>query len=185
MFSPKYNCIDRQIIPFPKDIAETLNDKKFYKTYKTTQNNFPGYTNFGNHKQTKKEKELYNRLNSFYNEVIADFMKSINYDHAEYGWEWWFQIYEPGSPGFLPHAHSTNCKFTISWCHFVQPTEGSHFCWYYGKDSVEPINEKLNEMVFFPGWVWHKVLPNVFDKNRITIAGNINVFKSNGYILEN
>ena len=184
MFKPKYDCIAREIIHFPNEVLTLFNSKSFYKQYKTDQNGFPGYTNFGNHKQTDEEKQLYDKLNLYYGEIIANFMNSINYSSAEYGWEWWFQIYEPGSKGFTPHAHSTECKFTISWCHFIQPSKDSNFCWYYDKSNIKPINEQKNELVFFPGWIFHKVLPNKYDKNRITIAGNINVVKSNGYIIE-
>jgi len=179
-----YNTIARNIINFPNDAFEIISSADFYKQYQTDQGGFPGYTNFGNHKRTSIEKDLYEKLNSYYNEIIADFMRSINYDHAEYGWEWWFQVYEPTSHGFIPHSHSTDCRFTISWCHFIEPSNTSKFCWYYGKDNLVPINEQKNEMVFFPGWAWHKVLPNDTDKNRITIAGNINVMKSQGYIIE-
>jgi len=181
---PHYNCIAREVVGFSTVIKNLLNTPRFYSQYKTDQNGFPGYTNFGNHLRTEEEMELYNTLNPYYNEIIADFMNSINYDHAEYGWEWWFQVYEPGSPGFLPHSHSTDCRFTISWCHFIQPLEESNFCWYYGSNQLQPIFEKENEIVFFPGWAWHKVLPNNSKNNRITIAGNINVYKSNGYIIE-
>lgn len=185
MFNPKYDCIARQIVNIPNSAYSTIADKKFYDNYKIDQNGFPGYTNFGNHKQTEQEKQLYDILNPFYNEVIADFMQSINYEQAKYSWEWWFAVYEPGSKGFTPHSHSTNCKFTISWCHFIKPTEQSNFCWYYNKENQQPINEQKNEMVFFPGWVWHKVMPNTTNDLRITVAGNINVVESPGYILEN
>lgn len=184
MFKPKYDCIARQTISFPNSAFETLVDENFYKKYQIDQNGFPGYTNFGNHQNDEQEKELYNIINPFYHNIIAEFMHSINYQEAKYSWEWWFAIYEPGSKGFTPHSHSTNCKFTISWCHFVKPTDESNFSWYYNKDNVETINETKNEMVFFPGWIWHKVMPNNTKDLRITVAGNINVVESPGYIIE-
>lgn len=184
MFTPKFYPMDRQVLVPPQEAVDTISNKDFYKKYLTNQKGFPEYTNFGNHKQDTDEKVLYDILNNFYNDKMKEFMISMNYQGAVFNWEWWFQVYEPGSTGFLPHSHPANCKFTVSWTHFIEPLDESNFCFYYGKDNLEPINEKKNEIIFFPGFAWHKVLPNNSNKNRITIAGNINVLDSSGYIVE-
>jgi len=183
-FTPEFKFIDRKILVLPAKAYDIISSKKFYKDYYVDQKGFPQYTNFGNHKRSEQEIKLYDILNNFYNNIMKNFMISINHSNAAFNWEWWFQVYEPNSQGFTPHCHTTPCKFTISWTHFIEPAETSNFCWYYNKDKIVPINEEKNEIVFFPGHFWHKVLPNNSNKNRITIAGNINVLESPGYIIE-
>lgn len=120
---------------------------------------------------SNEEIELNSYLDNIYTKLIEDFMKSINlYNHSEYDFHYWWQIYDPGS-SHPPHCHASSSSL-FSWVHFLE-VEEKNPCFYYLNDENEKIyiEEKCGKIIIFPSWMMHGVdSPN---KVRAVVAGNI------------
>jgi len=42
-------------------------------------------------------------------------------------------------------------------------------------NTLVPDEQNNGDIICFPSWVWHEVLPNKTDKRRVVISGNIKV----------
>ena len=172
--------IAEEYLEFPPEFLEVLDNADFYNQYASTVDFQPEYSSFMNHTKTDFEKEFYAKVNAFYQPVIRRFMQNIGLEkNSSYLWEWWWQRYQPNSKEFAAHNHVEGGLVTgFSWCHFVKPLDHGLFTWGNG----QLLNEKKNQLVFFPNWCYHRVLPNTSDQTRLTVAGNINMTQILGRI---
>lgn len=175
----------QDILEFPQETLDFILDPQFYKQYETKVDHQPKYSSFLNHKKTPEEQILYQQVNKLYQPIIERFMTEMNQQpYTQYNWEWWWQIYEPGASGFQIHNHRHDAsKFGFSFVHFVNPIPRKNmFAWSFPEDKFELHKEIKNQIIFFPDWTYHKVMPNTTKKYRVSISGNINVtHASSGY----
>lgn len=86
--------------------------------------------------------------------------------------EWWAQIHQQGESTNQHHHHPA----TTSWCYWVNiPVGAGKFVFVLNDyasvmSEVDPVEGML---MFFPGWVSHKVTRNLSKDYRICISGNI------------
>ena len=64
----------------------------------------------------------------------------------------------------------------ISWVHFLDVPEQKCFRFTDTKGNILIPEEQLNgDIICFPSFVWHQVVTNESDADRLVIAGNISV----------
>ena len=86
--------------------------------------------------------------------------------------EWWSQIHQIGESSNQHNHHPA----PISWAYWVKIPEGSGKFVFDMNDyasvltGLDPIEGVL---MFFPGWVMHKVTRNTSTDTRISISGNL------------
>lgn len=170
----------RQNKPFPVEAKEILFDPEFYTQYETPDPTQPKYSSFFNWQATDQEHRLNDILNSFYKEIVDEVMKNLGYKDQyvnKYNFYWWWQVYVPQSPGFMEHNHLGS---QISFNHFIKPTESS---FVFKNNKYQLVEETQDDIIFWPGFAYHKVLPNQTQDIRITVSGNIDIdpVESTGY----
>ena len=98
------------------------------------------------------------------------------YDKVKYDCTYWTQLYEKGMK-HRPHHHAHEDKkmsSDISWVHFLDVPKQKCFRFTDTKGSILVPNEQNNgDIICFPSWVWHEVIPNQTSVRRIVISGNI------------
>ena len=109
-----------------------------------------------------------------YQKIVEDITKSIGIESTStYEWEYWAQLYFPKNR----HRAHHHCNYTptLSFVHFVKPTEDNLFTFLDndGNDYTLPEQSK-GDLVFFPSYIWHRVKPIKLDK-RFVISGNIEI----------
>jgi hypothetical protein len=90
--------------------------------------------------------------------------------------EWWSQIHQVGESS-NQHNHF---PAPISWAYWPKVPKGSGKFVFVMNDyasvmtEVDPVEGML---MFFPGWVMHKVTRNTSTDTRISISGNLEISK--------
>ena len=76
-----------------------------------------------------------------------------------------------------PHHHAlihSDWESVISWVHFLDVPEQKCFRFTDTKGNILIPNEQNSgDIICFPSWVWHEVIPNQTSVRRIVISGNI------------
>ena len=124
------------------------------------------------------------RFNNYYSKIIEDIMKNVGlYRKVRYEYTYWSQLYFKNSKHY-PHSHAHKINDVerrreeqiLSWVHFIEVPEKKCFRFVDNYGNFLVPDEQLNgDLIVFPSWVWHEVLPNKSDIERIVIAGNIAV----------
>ena len=122
------------------------------------------------------EKERPEKIfNKTYNSIVEDITKKIGiYHRIRYTYTYWAQLYEKG----MTHsAHHHALVSAISWVHFINVPKQK--CFRFTDtvgNTLVPKEQKNGDIICFPSWLWHEVLPNKEAGNtRIVVAGNITI----------
>ena len=100
-------------------------------------------------------------------EKITKCIKNVEYKHT-----FWAQLYQKGML-HAPHHHGED---DISWVHFLNVPEEKLFRFTDTDGNVFVPKEQNNgDIICFPSWLWHEVLPNETDEERLVTAGNIKI----------
>ena len=111
-----------------------------------------------------------------YQEIMEGVVRQIGmYTTTRYIFEYWSQLYYR-NVGHGPHQHSQPEKRThgeISWVHFLKTPEEKNFM-FLNQDGQVFIPEEQNDgdLICFPSYLWHQVLPNKSNTQRFVVAGN-------------
>ena len=107
---------------------------------------------------------------------MSVFIQYVPYNLAEGGWT------EEKRLEFGKHVmsrignYSTNFNDIISWVHFVDVPEQKCFRFTdTNGNTFVPDEQSTGDLICFPSWSWHEVLPNKTDHRRLIISGNISV----------
>ena len=124
--------------------------------------------------ETERPDKKYNHI---YSSIIRDIVQNVGvYDKVMYNCTYWTQLYEKGMR-HKPHHHAhqdKNMGSDISWVHFLDVPKQKCFRFTDTKGNILIPNEQNSgDIICFPSWVWHEVIPNQTDKRRIVISGNI------------
>ena len=114
------------------------------------------------------------QLAEFYANVIERFMIELGiYHRCKYSFNMWSQVYSGNNiSNHSIHDHYASDVF-LSWCHFLQLPEQDCFCFIdSNKNKLFP-EQRSNDLIVFPSWALHKVIPFISDKCRVIVAGNI------------
>ena len=78
-----------------------------------------------------------------------------------------------------PHNHAKldpNFADIISWVHFLDVPEQKCFRFTDTKgNTLVPDEQNNGDIICFPSWAWHEVMPNETEHRRLVISGNISV----------
>ena len=115
--------------------------------------------------------------NDLYSTVVRTIVENVGvYYKTKYRYTYWTQIYEKGMR-HRPHHHAhedNRFDSEISWVHFLDVPKQKCFRFTDTKGNILIPNEQNNgDIICFPSWVWHEVIPNETTKRRIVISGNI------------
>ena len=120
-------------------------------------------------------------LNIHYKDIIEDITKKIGvYYLSNYDYFYWSQLYQIN--GYhAPHNHANKNPDKIiespdiSWVHFIDVPEQKCFRFTDTKgNTLTPVEQLSGDIICFPSWVWHEVVPLATDYQRLVVAGNIN-----------
>jgi len=110
--------------------------------------------------------------------IIDDITKKVGIYHlSKYDYFFWSQLYLiNGYHG--PHNHAggkgIDINAHISWVHFLDVPEQKCFRFTDTKGNILIPDEQSNgDIICFPNWVWHEVVPLKTDYLRLVVAGNI------------
>ena len=160
------------------NIKFCANDLEYLKSNINATQQPEGAEQFSTFHLEEHEKPEFKFL-SFYKKIIEDITKNVGmYYKVTYDAPFWTQLYD-GGMYHRPHQHAEiepHCDSAISWVHFLDVPEQKCFRFTDTKGNILVPNEQNNgDIICFPSWVWHEVLPNESNKKRLVTAGNIKI----------
>ena len=114
-------------------------------------------------------------LVDFYGEVLEKATSDLSlYHRSRYSYPFWMQVYQTANDSRHNHHDHFNGDTLLSWVHFLRPTEKKCFC-FLDSDGNRTFPEQQNkgDLIVFPSWALHEVIPNESDTERVVIAGNV------------
>ena len=125
-----------------------------------------------------KENERPDKVhNNRYCKIVEDILKNLGlYYTTACSYTYWSQLYKKGMT-HRPHHHAHTDPekgANISWVHFLDVPEQKCFRFTDKKgNTLVPDEQNNGDIICFPSWIWHEVVPNETDKQRLVVAGNI------------
>ena len=115
-----------------------------------------------------------------YANIVEQITKNAGIFHkVVYDCTMWMQLYD-SNMSHNPHQHAKldpNFDDIISWVHFIDVPEQKCFRFTDTKgNTFVPDEQPTGDLICFPSWSWHEVLPNKTNQRRLIISGNISVF---------
>ena len=124
------------------------------------------------------------KFNSRYDQIVEDIVKNVGlYRMVKYEYQYWAQLYLQNHK-HTPHQHSRKIheeprkweEVIMSWVHFLDVPKQKCFRFLDNDGNfLVPNEQSSGDLIVFPSWVWHEVLPNKSNQERIVISGNISV----------
>lgn len=114
---------------------------------------------------------------SFYEQVFSRVMTDMGLeDKSRYNYTLWTQVYDSGEQ----HNHGYHNHYRggciLSWVHFIEPAEEDCFCFLdSNRNRIFPKQQRKNDIIFFPSWAIHEVIPFDGKERRGVVAGNIEI----------
>ena len=120
-----------------------------------------------------------NKYLDLYKKIVEDITKTVGiYYKVTYDVSYWTQLYDNGM-SHNPHHHAminSDWESTISWVHFLDVPEQKCFRFTDTKgNTLVPDEQNNGDIICFPSWVWHEVIPNESNVRRLVTSGNIKV----------
>ena len=123
-------------------------------------------------------------FNIRYNQIVEDIVKNVGlYRMVKYQYQYWAQLYLQNNK-HNPHQHARKIneearkweEVIMSWVHFLDVPKQKYFRFLDNDGNFfVPDEQSSGDIIVFPSWVWHEVLPNDSNEERIVISGNIAV----------
>ena len=171
MFKPPYWFHDN--IKFSDEDIKKLKNYLLDEQYKN-KDVVEHKTSFNHHPDFRPDRFL----NTHYKGIIDDIAKNVGiYYLSKYNYFFWSQLYQIN--GYhLPHNHTgekeIDFKADISWVHFLDVPDQKCFRFTDTKGNILiPDEQSSGDIICFPSWVWHEVVPLETDYLRLVTAGNI------------
>ena len=124
------------------------------------------------------------KFNSRYDQIVEDIVKNVGlYRMVRYEYAYWAQLYFQNHK-HNPHQHARKIneearkweEVIMSWVHFLDVPKQKCFRFLDNDGNfLVPDEQSSGDIIVFPSWVWHEVLPNKSNEERIVISGNIAV----------
>ena len=164
MFNPPH--WNHQNIKFPKKEIDIVISK--LKKIPIKDNQFKNHSSF--FPNSIKPEAIWSNN---YNKILEDALSNVGiYQHVRYDYSYWAQLYlDGGSHGI--HNHTPN--FEISFAHFIKAPNESLFRFTNTIGDYYVPKQKEGDIIFFPSWVWHEVIANESNTERLVVAGNIHI----------
>ena len=97
------------------------------------------------------------------------------YTTCRYSYDYWSQYYRKNI-GHHCHHHARgdiNAFGQLSWVHFLRPTKDKPFVFLDRTGNTYTPKQDKGDLIIFPSYVWHEVLPNETNAKRFVVAGNL------------
>ena len=118
-----------------------------------------------------------------YSEILEDILSSIGiHQNGKYDYYYWSQLYVDGSSHGV-HNHVPNSD--ISFVHFIQVPEEPLFRFTNTVGDYYIPHQFEGDILCFPSWVWHEVIANKSNTERLIVSGNITITDMSPTPLEN
>lgn len=116
-------------------------------------------------------------LKSFYQNIVDEIAKQQTfYTTSKIEYKFWVQMYN-NKACHESHTHfGIDSNVIISWVHFLKVPETKCFRFTDGINHLVPQQEE-GDLLVFPPYCRHEVMPHNSNMNRIVVAGNINLFE--------
>ena len=119
------------------------------------------------------------KYNDMYSKIVENITKNVGiYNNILYDYTYWTQMYD-NNMCHKPHNHAKldpNFVDIISWVHFIDVPEQKCFRFLDNDGNFFVPDEQTNgDIICFPSWAWHEVMPNETEHRRLVISGNISV----------
>ena len=161
--------IFRQNIPYPEDLKKLLMEDNFSEKYFDSDRNIS--TTFN---KEIEYKNLGNSAREYYSTLMDSLVNVLGiYNHVQYSWHYWYQIYTRESSGHESHLHFSGPEI-LSWVHFISVSDNQAFYFETG-EGKRGVAEKDGDLIVFPSWCIHGVNKIDSDSKRIVSAGNISL----------
>jgi uncharacterized protein (TIGR02466 family) len=117
---------------------------------------------------------------------LRDYCKEIGFEYTRYSVFSWFTRNRTGDQLQIHHHHGVDITGTYYFqaegdCgdfFFESPVgPAPHSLCYGAQHSRHYVRPETGKLMFFPGWIYHGVLPNDTDKDRIGLSFNISFAK--------
>ena len=144
----------------------------------------------GSEKQSKDKKHVTtfflspnqkpeDKYKNIYSSIVEDITKNVGiYYKTKYLFSYWLQLYDKNMM-HRAHHHADvddNLDTIISWVHFIDVPKQKLFRFTDTTGNFfVPEEQNQGDIICFPSWVWHEVLPNNSNERRVVLAGNITV----------
>ena len=117
-----------------------------------------------------------------YKLILADLLTEIGiHEMSRYTYVFWSQYYTKNSSHYI-HNHYNNLINDISFVHFLKVTDIPLFRFTNLEgEYFTPPKQNEGDFICFPSWVWHEVIPNESDQERLIVAGNIQITSMDQY----
>ena len=111
-----------------------------------------------------------------YSKVMEEVVRSMGvYTTCRYNYEYWSQYYHKNI-GHQCHHHARGDLYAfgqISWVHFIRTTKEDSFVFVDRTGNTFTPKQNDGDIIIFPSYVWHEVLPNTTNDERFVVAGNL------------
>ena len=131
-----------------------------------------------------QEYETEKKFNSRYDQIVEDIVKNVGlYRMVKYEYQYWAQLYFKDHK-HIAHQHARKIheevrkqeELIMSWVHFLDVPKQKCFRFLDNDGNfLVPNEQSSGDIIVFPSWVWHEVLPNKSNEERIVISGNISI----------
>ena len=169
MFKPPYWYHDNVEFSYD-DLKELIFDIALSGLSAGNNNHYSTYFLNENQRPDKKYNDLYST-------IVRSIVENVGvYNKVKYKCTYWTQLYEKGMK-HNPHHHAhldRSMGSEISWVHFLDVPKQKCFRFTDTKGNILiPKEQNSGDIICFPSWVWHEVIPNQTSVRRIVISGNI------------
>jgi len=172
MFKPPY--WNHKNIKFPKEEIDIV-----IKQLK----NLPSkkYKNFTSlHYRDNNPEKIWSEV---YSLILSDLLTDVGiYKMSKYSYVFWSQYYTQNSSHNIHNHYCPYPKNDISFVHFLKVTDTPLFKFTNLEgEYFTPPKQNEGDFICFPSWVWHEVIPNESDQERLVVAGNIQISNMDVY----
>tara|TARA_B100000212_G_scaffold1413_1_gene1022 strand:+ start:1334 stop:1870 length:537 start_codon:yes stop_codon:yes gene_type:complete len=166
MFKPPY--WNHKNIKFPKEeidiVIKQLKDlpSKKYKNFTSL------------HYRDNNPEKIWSEV---YSLILSDLLTDVGiYKMSKYSYVFWSQYYTQNSSHNIHNHYCPYPKNDISFVHFLKVTDTPLFRFTNLEgEYFTPPKQNEGDFICFPSWVWHEVIPNESNQERLVVAGNIQI----------
>jgi len=172
MFKPPY--WNHKNIKFPKEeidiVIKQLKDlpSKKYKNFTSL------------HYRDNNPEKIWSEV---YSLILSDLLTDVGiYKMSKYSYVFWSQYYTQNSSHNIHNHYCPYPKNDISFVHFLKVTDTPLFRFTNLEgEYFTPPKQNEGDFICFPSWVWHEVIPNESNQERLVVAGNIQISNMDVY----
>lgn len=108
-----------------------------------------------------------------YENIIKGMVKDLGvHSTCQYRYGFWSQYYEKDSSHHCHHHAEVGNFGSCSWVHFLRTTGEKEFTFSDNEGNFYTPKQDEGDIIIFPSYIWHQVMPNKTNIERFVVAGN-------------